>query len=81
MFCSLCFGRIAIDNKKFLRLDVLSQFLNLPRLIVALHKPKIEDGILVLDINTTVYAPKRAVSMERLMREAGYAPPDRLDLE
>lgn len=48
---------------------------------IMFRDPKIEDGILVLDINTTVYAPKRAVSMERLMREAGYAPPDRLDLE
>ena len=41
---------------------------------IMFRDPKIEEGVLVLDINATVYAPKRAISLERRMREAGYSP-------
>jgi hypothetical protein len=37
--------------------------------------PKIENGVLVLDLKTTVYAPKRATPIVSDMPEAGHALP------
>jgi hypothetical protein len=38
--------------------------------------PKFEEGVLVLDVNSTVYAPRRAEPRDRRMLEAGYMPRD-----
>ena len=42
----------------------------LPERTIMFRDPKIEDGVLILDINTTIYAPRRAAPLEPRMREA-----------
>jgi hypothetical protein len=50
----------------------------LPDRTIMFRDPKIENGVLVLDLKTTVYAPKRATPIASDMPEAGHAlPPDR----
>ena len=41
---------------------------------VLFREPKVEDGVLVLNINTTVYARKRAMGLAARLREEGVAP-------
>jgi hypothetical protein len=47
----------------------------LPDRTIMFRDPKIENGVLVLDLKTTVYAPKRATPIVSDMPEAGHALP------
>ena len=38
-------GGIAVDHVKYLRFNVLSEFCDLPRLVVAFHQSQIENGV------------------------------------
>ena len=40
----------------------------------------VEDGILILDINSTVPAPRRGISIYRVMDQAGWVPPNEREL-
>lgn len=48
----------------------------LPERTIVFRDPKMQDGILVLDLDSTTPAPRRAVSLERQMRDARDAPPE-----
>ena len=39
---------------------------------ILFREPKVENGVLILNIHTTIFAPKRAIPFRRQLQDAGY---------
>lgn len=63
-------GRSFCARPFCLHLDIL------PERTIVFRDPRVQDGILVLDLNSTTPAPRRAVSLERQLRDARVPSPE-----